>query len=405
MKKGLAPRHGMVTETGRAPRTSTSPPSTASSFGGWDLRADNVYDAAVREEIVPRHLLDQVKEELAQIKPWPGVASAKFLASMAGKHMVRRQELPRRDRHHHQEPRGLQEGAQARARGDGEPDLDREVHRSRRRPPDHRGLREGARQERRAHQPGDEVPLRRHQAGHAPRQLHAEPLEDPGAGEARRAARACPSRARTARPARRCSRPCWPRPSPSASCRSRAGTRPTSWATTTARCSTIPRATRPRSSSKLGVLDQHPRLQGPRPPGAHPLLQAPRRREGSLGQHRPRRLPRRAHADQGELPLQGLDPGGPAGRRPGPPARRGQAPRRAPASSASSRCSSRRRTTPRASRRSTTCSSQNVACSRPGSTSSSKQRATRARKLREPQRSRGCDGHLSPSTRVRRAPG
>ena len=44
--------------------------------------------AAWREEIVPRHLLSEVKEELSQIKPWPGVASAKYLHSMAGKSLV-----------------------------------------------------------------------------------------------------------------------------------------------------------------------------------------------------------------------------------------------------------------------------------------------------------------------------
>ncbi len=87
MKKGLVPRHGMITETGVAKDLDVAP-LEGLVFGGWDLRADNAYQAAVREEIVPRHLVDQVKDELEQIKPWPGVASPKFLASMAGKHMV-----------------------------------------------------------------------------------------------------------------------------------------------------------------------------------------------------------------------------------------------------------------------------------------------------------------------------
>ncbi|HUB10266.1 MAG TPA: inositol-3-phosphate synthase [Myxococcales bacterium] len=87
MKKGLAPRHGMVTETGSAKHLPVVPLENI-VFGGWDLRADSIYDAAVREEIVPRHLVDQVKDELQQIKPWPGVASSKYLASMAGRHMV-----------------------------------------------------------------------------------------------------------------------------------------------------------------------------------------------------------------------------------------------------------------------------------------------------------------------------
>ncbi len=87
MKRGLAPRHGMVTETGPAKDLSVVP-LEGIVFGGWDLRADDLYTAACREEIVPRHLLDQVKDDLKEIKPWPGVASSKYLASMAGRHMV-----------------------------------------------------------------------------------------------------------------------------------------------------------------------------------------------------------------------------------------------------------------------------------------------------------------------------
>ena len=87
MKKGLAPRYGMITETGIAKHLPVVPLENM-VFGGWDLRADSIYDAAVREEIVPRHLVEQVKDELQQIKPWPGVASSKYLASMAGRHLV-----------------------------------------------------------------------------------------------------------------------------------------------------------------------------------------------------------------------------------------------------------------------------------------------------------------------------
>ncbi|MHB8417276.1 MAG: inositol-3-phosphate synthase [Myxococcales bacterium] len=87
MKKGLAPRHGMLTETGSAKALPVAP-LEGIVFGGWDLRADNVYEAAVREEIVPRHLVDKVKSDLEAIKPWPAVASSKYLASMAGRHMV-----------------------------------------------------------------------------------------------------------------------------------------------------------------------------------------------------------------------------------------------------------------------------------------------------------------------------
>jgi myo-inositol-1-phosphate synthase len=87
MKKGLAPRYGMLTEGNQLGNIGVTP-LEGLVFGGWDLRADNAYEAAVREEIVPRHMIDQVKAELSEIKPWPAVASQRYLASMAGKHMV-----------------------------------------------------------------------------------------------------------------------------------------------------------------------------------------------------------------------------------------------------------------------------------------------------------------------------
>ena len=88
-------------------------------------------------------------------------------------------------------------------------------------------------------------------------------------------------------------------------------------------------------SNKTKVLEQgggarlDRRLPRREPPGSHPLLQAPRRLEGGLGQHRHRGLCRRADADQGQLPLPGLGPRGAARHRPRAPARRGQARRRA----------------------------------------------------------------------------
>jgi len=57
-------------------------------FAGWDLRSDDAYEAAVSHDVIPRHLLDQVKEELTAIRPWSATASSKFLFSMAGKNLV-----------------------------------------------------------------------------------------------------------------------------------------------------------------------------------------------------------------------------------------------------------------------------------------------------------------------------
>ncbi|HRI49898.1 MAG TPA: inositol-3-phosphate synthase [Pseudomonadota bacterium] len=89
MKKGLVPREGMITEGGGLNKVvSDMVPLEDLVFGGWDLRADNAYEAAISHAVVPRALLDQVKDELTAIRPWPTVASSKFLHSMGGKNLV-----------------------------------------------------------------------------------------------------------------------------------------------------------------------------------------------------------------------------------------------------------------------------------------------------------------------------
>ncbi len=87
MKRGLAPRIGMVTET-ELQRTLSCAPLDSMVFGGWDLRDANIYEAALREEIVPESLLKKVELELRAIKPWPGVVSPRFLKSADGTNVV-----------------------------------------------------------------------------------------------------------------------------------------------------------------------------------------------------------------------------------------------------------------------------------------------------------------------------
>ena len=87
MRKGLAPRHGMMTESAAC----AGLPLAAVDdlvFGGWDLRTDNAYEAALEHAVVPRLLLDQVKSELESIRAWPAVVSPRFLGAMAGKNVV-----------------------------------------------------------------------------------------------------------------------------------------------------------------------------------------------------------------------------------------------------------------------------------------------------------------------------
>src|SRR5215471_9371923 len=87
MRKGLSPRHGMTTESAMC----AGLPLVALDdlvFGGWDLRADSAYDAAVEHAVIPPHILEKVRPELEAFKAWPAVVSSRFLGSMAGKNVV-----------------------------------------------------------------------------------------------------------------------------------------------------------------------------------------------------------------------------------------------------------------------------------------------------------------------------
>jgi myo-inositol-1-phosphate synthase len=53
-------------------------------FGGWDLFNDNAYEAAVRAGVLDTRLLDQLKEELEQIKPMPAVFEQKWVKKLTG---------------------------------------------------------------------------------------------------------------------------------------------------------------------------------------------------------------------------------------------------------------------------------------------------------------------------------
>jgi myo-inositol-1-phosphate synthase len=88
MKRGLAPRIGMVTETGGLPQTLGCAPLDGLVFGGWDIRDANIFEAALREGIVPEQLLRKVEPELRAIKPWPGVVSPKFLGTADADNVV-----------------------------------------------------------------------------------------------------------------------------------------------------------------------------------------------------------------------------------------------------------------------------------------------------------------------------
>lgn len=87
MKKGLVPARGLVTEGPLAPLLDVAPLDQL-VFGGWDLRPGNAYDAAIGHEVVQRHLLDEVRDELTALEPWPAIASSRFLRASAGDHRL-----------------------------------------------------------------------------------------------------------------------------------------------------------------------------------------------------------------------------------------------------------------------------------------------------------------------------
>ncbi len=53
-------------------------------FGGWDLFSDNAYEAAVRAGVLDTRLLDQLKDELEQIKPMTAVFEQKWVKKLTG---------------------------------------------------------------------------------------------------------------------------------------------------------------------------------------------------------------------------------------------------------------------------------------------------------------------------------
>jgi myo-inositol-1-phosphate synthase len=53
-------------------------------FGGWDLFEDNCYEAAKTAGVLEGSLLDQVKGELSQIKPWPAVFDRHYVKRLDG---------------------------------------------------------------------------------------------------------------------------------------------------------------------------------------------------------------------------------------------------------------------------------------------------------------------------------
>ena len=56
-------------------------------FGGWDLFPDNVYEAAMKAQVLQEHQLEPVKKELEAIKPMPAVSDTAYIKNLKPTHV------------------------------------------------------------------------------------------------------------------------------------------------------------------------------------------------------------------------------------------------------------------------------------------------------------------------------
>jgi len=56
-------------------------------FGGWDIFEDNAYEAAAHAKVLDRYLLEEIKDELEQIKPMKAVFDKKYVKRLDGRHV------------------------------------------------------------------------------------------------------------------------------------------------------------------------------------------------------------------------------------------------------------------------------------------------------------------------------
>ena len=97
IRKGLSKPIGSLTQMGtvrlgkrtenRAPTIQEFVPLANLNdivFGGWDIFDDNCYEAARTAGVLEPALLDQIKDELAAIKPWPAVFDRQYVKRLDG---------------------------------------------------------------------------------------------------------------------------------------------------------------------------------------------------------------------------------------------------------------------------------------------------------------------------------
>ena len=97
IRKGLAKPIGSLTQMGtirlgkrtegRSPKISEVVPLSSLDdlvFGGWDIFDDDCYAAAKTAGVLEPSLLEQVRPELEQIRPWPAVFDQRYVKRLDG---------------------------------------------------------------------------------------------------------------------------------------------------------------------------------------------------------------------------------------------------------------------------------------------------------------------------------
>ncbi len=97
VRKGIAKPIGSLTEMGTVrlgKRTDGRSPAIRDFvplarydqlvFGGWDIFEDDCYEAAKTAGVLEASLLDQVKDELSAVKPWPAVFDRQYVKRLDG---------------------------------------------------------------------------------------------------------------------------------------------------------------------------------------------------------------------------------------------------------------------------------------------------------------------------------
>jgi myo-inositol-1-phosphate synthase len=97
IRRGLAKPIGSLTQMGTVrlgKRTEATSPKIKDFvplaslddivFGGWDLFDENCYEAAKTAGVLEKDLLDQIKPELEQIRPWPAVFDRRYVKRLDG---------------------------------------------------------------------------------------------------------------------------------------------------------------------------------------------------------------------------------------------------------------------------------------------------------------------------------